>query len=211
MKLLDKFRYFKNNTKERKKIQDIIDKLPDNEIIAKEILAENNNTKTKIVLDGDIKNSYYIFLNDTIYLSNKNKASTRYSRLCLIAHECKHSLQSKILQVINFLISNIELIFFVLFAILGLLNFKNSFIPNIYYITVILSIIPRLILEFDAVYSSVKISEKYVEQKLSENEADMVHLVYSFQVKVLVPMLVFSLVIWKAIRSIIIFVIYKYV
>lgn len=211
MKLLDKFRYFKNNTKERKKIQDIIDKLPDNEIIAKEILAENNNTKTKIVLDGDIKNSYYIFLNDTIYLSNKNKASTRYSRLCLIAHECKHSLQSKILQVINFLISNIELIFFVLFAILGLLNFKNSFIPNIYYITVILSIIPRLILEFDAVYSSVKISEKYVEQKLSKNEADMVHLVYSFQVKVLVPMLVFSLVIWKAIRSIIIFVIYKYV
>ena len=211
MKLLDKFRYFKNNTKERKKIQDIIDKLPDNEIIAKEILAENNNTKTKIVLDGDIKNSYYIFLNDTIYLSNKNKASTRYSRLCLIAHECKHSLQSKVLQVINFLISNIELIFFVLFAILGLLNFKNSFIPNIYYITVILSIIPRLILEFDAVYSSVKISEKYVEQKLSENEADMVHLVYSFQVKVLVPMLVFSLVIWKAIRSIIIFVIYKYV
>ena len=211
MKLLDKFRYFKNNTKERKKIQDIIDKLPDNEIIAKEILAENNNTKTKIVLDGDIKNSYYIFLNDTIYLSNKNKASTRYSRLCLIAHECKHSLQSKILQVINFLISNIELIFFVLFAILGLLNFKNSFIPNIYYITVILSIIPRLILEFDAVYSSVKISEKYVEQKLSKNEADMVHLVYSFQVKVLVPMLIFSLVIWKVIRSIIIFVIYKYV
>lgn len=211
MKLLDKFRYFKNNTKERKKIQDIIDKLPDNEIIAKEILAENNNTKTKIVLDGDIKNSYYIFLNDTIYLSNKNKASTRYSRLCLIAHECKHSLQSKVLQVINFLISNIELIFFVLFSILGLLNFKNSFIPNIYYITVILSIIPRLILEFDAVYSSVKISEKYVEQKLSKNEADMVHLVYSFQVKVLVPMLVFSLVIWKVIRSIIIFVIYKYV
>ena len=211
MKLLDKFRYFKNNTKERKKIQDIIDKLPDNETIAKEILAENNNTKTKIVLDEEIKNSYYIFLNDTIYLSNKNKASTRYSRLCLIAHECKHSLQSKVLQVINFLISNIELIFFVLFAILGLLNFKNSFIPNIYYITVILSIIPRLILEFDAVYSSVKISEKYVEQKLSENEADMVHLVYSFQVKVLVPMLVFSLVIWKAIRSIIIFVIYKYV
>ena len=211
MKLLDKFRYFKNNTKERKKIQDIIDKLPDNEIIAKEILAENNNTKTKIVLDGDIKNSYYIFLNDTIYLSNKNKASTRYSRLCLIAHECKHSLQSKVLQVINFLISNIELIFFVLFAILGLLNFKNSFIPNIYYITVILSIIPRLILEFDAVYSSVRISEKYVEQKLSKNEADMVHLVYSFQVKVLVPMLIFSLVIWKVIRSIIIFVIYKYV
>ena len=211
MKLLDKFRYFKNNTKERKKIQDIIDKLPDNEIIAKQILAENNNTKTKIVLDGDIKNSYYIFLNDTIYLSNKNKASTRYSRLCLIAHECKHSLQSKILQVINFLISNIELIFFVLFAILGLLNFKNSFIPNIYYITVILSIIPRLILEFDAVYSSVRISEKYVEQKLSKDEADIVHLVYSFQVKVLVPMLVFSLVIWKAIRSIIIFVIYKYV
>ena len=211
MKLLDKFRYFKNNTKERKKIQDIIDKLPDNEIIAKEILAENNNTKTKIVLDGDIKNSYYIFLNDTIYLSNKNKASTRYSRLCLIAHECKHSLQSKILQVINFLISNIELIFFVLFAILGLLNFKNSFIPNIYYITVILSIIPRLILEFDAVYSSVRISEKYVEQKLSKNEADIVHLVYSFQVKVLVPMLIFSLVIWKVIRSIIIFVIYKYV
>lgn len=211
MKLLDKFRYFKNNTKERKKIQDIIDKLPDNEIIAKEILAENNNTKTKIVLDEEIKNSYYIFLNDTIYLSNKNKASTRYSRLCLIAHECKHSLQSKVLQVINFLISNIELIFFVLFAILGLLNFKNSFIPNIYYITVILSIIPRLILEFDAVYSSVKISEKYVEQKLSKNEADMVHLVYSFQVKVLVPMLVFSLVIWKVIRSIIIFVIYKYV
>lgn len=211
MKLLNKFRYFKNNTKERKKIQDIIDKLPDNETIAKEILAENNNTKTKIVLDEEIKNSYYIFLNDTIYLSNKNKASTRYSRLCLIAHECKHSLQSKVLQVINFSISNIELIFFVLFAILGLLNFKNSFIPNIYYITVILSIIPRLILEFDAVYSSVKISEKYVEQKLSKNEADMVHLVYSFQVKVLVPMLVFSLVIWKAIRSIIIFVIYKYV
>lgn len=211
MKLLDKFRYFKNNTKERKKIQDIIDKLPDNETIAKEILAENNNTKTKIVLDEEIKNSYYIFLNDTIYLSNKNKASTRYSRLCLIAHECKHSLQSKVLQVINFLISNIELIFFVLFAILGLLNFKNSFIPNIYYITVILSIIPRLILEFDAVYSSVRISEKYVEQKLSKDEADIVHLVYSFQVKVLVPMLVFSLVIWKAIRSIIIFVIYKYV
>ncbi|MEG1141203.1 MAG: hypothetical protein RSE41_01890, partial [Clostridia bacterium] len=76
----------------------INNKLDDNITITKDILNLLDNKKTNVVIDEDIKNSYYVFFKDIIYLSNNNNT---YKRVCLIAHECIHSIQNKILQKVN--------------------------------------------------------------------------------------------------------------
>ncbi|MEG1008314.1 MAG: hypothetical protein RSF67_00580, partial [Clostridia bacterium] len=60
----------------------INNKLDDNITITKDILNLLDNKKTNVVIDEDIKNSYYVFFKDIIYLSNNNNT---YKRVCLIA------------------------------------------------------------------------------------------------------------------------------
>jgi hypothetical protein len=112
------FKYFnlKNN------LIDISSKLDNNEIVCKEMLGLLKNKTTAVKIDEDIKNSYYVFLNDTIYLTNREKNRIGPLRICNVAHECIHSNQNKILQWMNFVLSNIELIFFAVNIILIIFN-----------------------------------------------------------------------------------------
>lgn len=201
MKFPEKLKYFRKNTKQRKQIQQIIEKLPQNEEICKQILFDLKNDHTKIVLDKDIKNSYYVFLNDTIYLCDNPKAQSIYARLILIAHECRHTLQSRVLQKLNFLFSNLELIAFIVFVIFGFLNKLDISFLLIYLFTVVVSIVPRLILEFDAVVHSIKIANQYMEGKLEETERSLVTNIYRFQVEMLFPIMLIPLFLGKIVRS----------
>ena len=129
-----------------KRVVDIINKVPDNYTLANEILKKLKNNSTKVKLDNDIKNSYYVFVNDTIYLASNKKANEDYSRLCLIAHECWHSIQSKLIQKINFILSNIELVLFIICAVILLLKLNYIIIPIIYTLVVLLSLLIRFVL-----------------------------------------------------------------
>lgn len=210
MNLKEKFSSFNEKSEISKKLSDEVSKLPANEELTKEILSMLNNKHTKIVLDEDIKNSYYVYLNDTIYLSNREKVQNNSSRVVLTAHEVRHSIQSKVLQILNFILSNIELIAFIISIILFFFK-KFSMINILVYLgIVIVSIIPRMILEFDAVINSIKITKKYLKQKMSKDKLDEIISIYKFKINILMPLFIFNLIYGKIIRMIILTIAYYF-
>ncbi len=203
MNLKEKFSIFIERSDISRDLKDEISKLPANEELTKEILYMLNNKHTKVVLDEDIKNSYYVYLNDTIYLSNREKAKNNSSRVVLTAHEVRHSIQSKFLQIINFVLSNVELIAFVINIILFI--FKKFSMTNIlvYLGIVVISIIPRMILEFDAVINSIKITRKYLKDKINDKKLNKIISIYKFKINILMPLFIFNLIFGKIFRIVI--------
>lgn len=203
MNLKEKFSTFNEKSDISRDLKDEISKLPANEELTKEILYMLNNKHTKVVLDEDIKNSYYVYLNDTIYLSNREKSKNNSSRVVLTAHEARHSIQSKFLQIINFVFSNLELIAFIINIILFI--FKKFSITNIlvYLGIVTISIIPRMILEFDAVINSIKITRKYLKDKINDEKLNKIISIYKFKINILMPLFIFNLIFGKIFRIVI--------
>lgn len=210
MIFLNKFKILDKNNPNDKSVKKIIEELPENKIICEEILNFLDNKTTKIILDNDIKSSYYVFLNDTIYISNKEKNRKDYHRLCLIAHECRHSVQNKLLQKLNFICANLEFILFFLSSILIIFNIYKSLFLIIYLISLIFSVTFRLMLEIDAVKASVKISGAYLKFKgNTSNNINLVENVYNSKIKSLFPMFIFQLFLDKIIRSVVILVLFR--
>lgn len=210
MNLKEKFSTFNEKSEISQKLSDEISKLPANEELTKQILSMLKNEHTKLVLDEDIKNSYYVYLNDTIYLSNREKVQNNSSRVVLTAHEVRHSIQSKVLQVMNFAFSNIELIAFIINVILFFFK-KFSMINILVYLgIVIISIIPRMILEFDAVINSIRITKNYLKGKIIKEKLDEIISIYKFKINVLMPVFIFNLIFGKIIRLILLIIAYYY-
>lgn len=203
MKFFKALKYFNKGSKEQQEANNIVEKLPENYVIAKDILNIVSNNKTKVVFDKNIKNSYYIYFKDTIYISSKEK-NNNFHRCLLIAHECRHSIQSKLVQRINFILSNLELVFFIL-AFIILMCFKVYYIKYVYLVVCILSMMPRLYLELDAISSSLKISNSYVSTKLDKKETEELNEIYKDQIKILLPISIIPLFIDKIIRIFVIF------
>lgn len=197
-------KYYINGKRGKFDIRDIINKMPENDIIASDILRKLNNNTTKIVKDDDIKGNYYVFLKDTIYFANNSKSIKDYSRLTLIAHECVHSIQSKILQIFNFTFSNLEIFFFLVIMILKLF-FKIDNIDYIYVTILLLSIFFRYTLEIHASLKSIKLTKDYLFLKnIDSKEIELTYRVIKFQVISLLPIMLFSLIFLQIIRLIII-------
>ena len=205
MNVFKSLNYLNKNSEESKEAKRITDKLRSNDIIANEILKSLENEKTRVVLDSDIKNSYYVFFKDTIYISNREK-NNGFHRCILVAHECVHSIQSKIIQVINFVLSNIELVAFITCLIFSII-FRNNDITYIYLGILLLSIIPRLYLELHAVFNSIKVANKYIREKLDEKEATLLNNIYKNQISFLFPFSIIPLFSKKILRGVIIFAI----
>lgn len=194
-----------------KRVVDIINKVPDNYTLANEILKKLKNNSTKVKLDNDIKNSYYVFVNDTIYLASNKKANEDYSRLCLIAHECWHSIQSKLIQKINFILSNIELVLFIICAVILLLKLNYIIIPIIYTLVVLLSLLIRFVLEFGAIKNSVFVSKDYISEKFDNTSANLVASEFKKNIKKLLPVFILSLSASRFCRIALIWIIYVYI
>jgi len=192
--------YFKNWNKKKLNLNDISNKFSSNDVICKQILEIIGNKSTKIKLDQDIKNNYYVFLTNTIYLSDKEKTKNGYQRICIIAHECIHSIQNKIIQVVNFALSNIELIAFIIAFVCIILKFNVNMVFYSYLLLNIISIIPRLILEIDATIRSIDLSKKYMKNKIDENELNVILNIYKHQILIFMPMFIISLLIGRIIR-----------
>ena len=155
--------------------QQYSEKLPENEIICKDILNSLNNKDTKVILDKEIKNSYYVFLNDKIYISDNKVNDNLYTRIVLIAHECIHSIQSKILQILNYLFSNVEvLMFLILLGVKFITKTSNMVLLITYLMVGLIAIIFRSILEFDAVKRSLNLGLEYLLSKTNEKEAKLI-------------------------------------
>lgn len=206
MKIKDIYKLNKKDSNENIKINKMISNIPENEFVAKEILEMLNNNKTKIEIDSDTKSNLYIFLNDTIYIS-KNKKDD-FNRICVIAHECIHSIQSKSAQILNFVLSNIELILFI--VLIALFCFKLKFMPLLilYVLTNIFSICIRLYLELSAVFGSIKLSDKYFKNYLEDNIRDYIVNIYKSQIKTLLVFFIIKLFLFKVVRMFFIILMY---
>ena len=206
MKIKDIYKLNKKDSNENIKINKMISNIPENEFVAKEILEMLNNNKTKIEIDSDTKSNLYIFLNDTIYIS-KNKKDD-FNRICVIAHECIHSIQSKSAQILNFVLSNIELILFI--VLIALFCFKLKFMPLLilYVLTNIFSIGIRLYLELSAVFGSIKLSDKYFKNYLEDKIRDYIVNIYKSQIKTLLVFFIIKLFLFKVVRMFFIILMY---
>ena len=82
----------------------ITDKLPENEIVCKQILKQlNSDNNVKIVSNDNAKASLYIVATNTISIA---KIKDSFTRIQTIAHECIHSVQNKKIMIFNFIYSN---------------------------------------------------------------------------------------------------------
>lgn len=204
MKLIDKFKIFKKSSTIRKKLDKLISELPNNDIMARELLNELDNTRTKCIFDKDINGSYYVYLNDTMYLCDKQSKQTNYERLCVIAHESIHSVQPKFLQNINFILSNLEIVSFFIFLVLCFFKINKSIIYLGYLVVALLSMVPRLILELWALIKAPKLSKKYLEtHNIAREDIEKVYNSYMFSTKVLMPIAIIGFFTYKFIRIII--------
>ena len=177
--------------------------------ICKDILNIVDNEKVKIEVDDKSKSSLYVFLTNTIYIANKeskikSKEKQNKSKVLVIAHECAHSLQSKAMQVINFTLSNIEMILFAIILVARIFFEKSDMLVNIYMVTSILSIIVRLYLEMDATINSVKITTKYMlNSGVKKEEVKDLALFYKKELLKTMPLFILMLFGFKIIRLII--------
>lgn len=199
------FKRFKKTTKNSKNLLDISNKFSSNDIVCKQMLELLNNNVTNVKLDVDINNSYYVFLNDTIYLTDKEKNKESYQRICNVAHECIHSIQNKVIQFINFVLSNVEMLAFIIVSICMAFKFHTNIVFYSYLILNIVSMIPRLILEIDATKRSISLSKKYMESKIEENESSILLKQYENQIFKLFPIFIMSLLMDRITRIAFIF------
>ena len=180
------------------------------EVICTDILEMVDNKKVNIEIDENSKNSLYVFLTNTIYISTKknnkkNKEEQNKSRLLVIAHECAHSIQPKFMQLLNFILSNIEMILFLILVGVRIFEKSSNNVLTITYISVLLlSILIRLYLEMNATINSVKIACKYLLINNSKKE-DVILLQKYYKKELLktLPLFITYLYFWKTIRFIV--------
>ena len=74
-----------------------------------------------------------------------------------------------------------------------------------------ISCIPRIILELDAIKNSINISKNYISKYLNKEESDYLLKVYKSKINTLLPFALIQLFIGKIIRIAILFVLAYYI
>jgi len=140
------------------------------EILCKNILKDLNKKEVGVKVSQEIKGNYYSYLHNCIYLNNKKSCDNQEmaKESVVIAHECIHAKQSKTLHLSNVILSNLELLLFVLFVILCV-TFKTILtLKIICIIFCILSLSCRCVLEIPAMINSFDLVNKYSNNEIKE-------------------------------------------
>lgn len=142
----------------------ILNKLPENEEIAKVILnnLKNNHTKVKQSDDPKETTSIYVVLTDSIIIAN---IKNTFTRVQTIAHECIHSMQDKATLWFNFIYTNLYNLLLVVLIVLKLFNIIDNMLGLlllmlagfIYYVV-------RAYLENDAMLKAKYVAKEYMEK-----------------------------------------------
>ena len=183
------------------------------EEICNDILKIIGNKKVKIEIDENIQNSLYVFLNNTIYIANKTNTKKSIdeqnkSKLLVIAHECAHSIQPKILQIINFILANLEMVLFAIILVCRFFFNKYEILVNSYSVISLLSIVVRWYLEMNATINSVKITSNYmIQNNVDKTSAKGLIKYYKKELLKALPLFLTYLFIFKIIRLILVLVI----
>lgn len=178
----------------------------------KEILKFLENNKTKVVESKDLRANYYLFVNDTIYLSGNKKSCAKtnkrqheeVSSYIVMCHECIHAIQSKKLHLMNVTFSNAELLLFFSLLIMRLMKNNINILYSIYFFVLLFSIILRLFLELNAIKRSVVLAKELVHKKIEEDvkEEEVNNII--IKMKKLLPVEIIRIIFPKLARSLII-------
>ena len=142
----------------------IVEKYPNNQQVAQELLKKLNNEKVKIEENENAESSLYVAISDKIFIGNIQKS---YTRIQTIAHECLHSVQSRKLLLFHFIFSNFYLLYFVLIALLGILKilpFEMTFLVSFVLIGILFYAV-RIYLENDAMIKAPFLAKEYMQGK----------------------------------------------
>jgi len=140
--------------KEDEELENIANKFPEDIQIAEEILDiiekdDANFARPKVESAENSKASLYIVITNKMLIAN---LKSDYARIQTIAHECIHSTQNKQVLIFNFIISNINIIFFI--ALLALTLFRvieiNMVLLFVFVFMIFMQLALRSYLEVDA-------------------------------------------------------------
>lgn len=142
----------------------------DNITICRQMLKiiKNNHTNVEYNKDKTSNLSYYNHKKDVIILKSKNTGS---SRIVQIAHECIHTTQNKEFLIANKIFSNLQLIYLFISLIYIINNEVNELLIITIQLLILLgTIIVKMVIEGDASYRSIALVEKYLQEKVDEEE-----------------------------------------
>lgn len=145
------------------KLNNIVQKLPDNINICKEILKKLDNEKVKIE-EQENTNCFYFIATDKIIL---NKDKKYFTRVQTIAHECIHSTQNKKILWFNYIFANLLNIFWLITMILtiaGVIITQYALFSAIILICIIIFYVIRSYLEIETMTKAKYIAKEYLEE-----------------------------------------------
>ena len=145
------------------KLNNIVQKLPDNINICKDILKKLKNEKVKIE-EQENTNCFYFIATDKIIL---NKDKRYFTRVQTIAHECIHSTQNKKILWFNYIFANLLNIFWLITMILTFAGviIQYALFSAIILICIIIFYVIRSYLEIEAMTKAKYIAKEYLEEK----------------------------------------------
>lgn len=148
---------------ENKKLNELVNRFPENIEVCRSILKKLNNETVTIEETKENKTSLYIAITNKIIIANIRDT---YTRIQTIAHECIHSVQNRKLLVFHFVYSNIYLIYFILMIGLKLLGVIQNDMLQIVILSILGSIyyFIRSYLETDAMTKARYVAKEYIEE-----------------------------------------------
>ena len=189
--------FFKRSIKEIKalgkneELETIANKFPSDVEIAQEILDMTGASCRPIIEQSETaKTSLYIVITNKILIANMKNS---YARIQTIAHECIHSAQNKGLLFLNFIISNITMLYFILITALTLFRVieMNIWLIILLVVMVLIQLSTRLYLEVDAMIKARRLASEYMNMKdVSKEEVEKLLQGYDTLNKIGIPLII---------------------
>lgn len=183
----------------------LIKDFPDNKQICKEMLKMLNNSTVTVedAKDEKSKTSVYLVMQNKIIIANIDKT---FTRIQTIAHECVHSVQNKVMLKFNFIISNINTIYFLAISILTISGKINNLAQNI-LLAILIALqfaffTVRNLLETDAMIRAEALSKEYIEKTVSKEKTNKIISKYKELNKVGIKAYTFMLIIKMIIKPV---------
>lgn len=206
MRILKDIKYVKQ-IKENEKLNQMVRKLPDNEIVCREILKDLKNEEVTIE-KSKVENSntsLYLVLSNKIIIGNMEE---NFTRIQTIAHECVHSIQNRTKLLLNFFLSNIIQLLFVILIILTFIIKQDNINWGLVIFFTVFSLIHFLVrnsLEKDAMLRAREVAINYMKKsnKLSEEEIALLNEEYIKINKIGVPIYRYNLMIKASVKIVI--------
>ena len=165
---------------ENEELNKIAKKYPSNLEICKDILKMLGNENVKIEEDKEAKDCLYMVAFNKIVISG---SQNNFTRIQTIAHECIHTVQDKRIQMFNFVMSNICIIYYFVVLVLSIFKLMQDKILflTIYILISFIQFVVRAYLENDAMIKAKYLAKEYMENNNECTQEEINKVVEGFE------------------------------